>query len=731
MRTHSPSAVPAVLVLLAVLCACVAPASCSVSNSTEDTIARLRAKAESQANAALLAVAPLMVRVRTAFPREHLNISLGGAAMSMDTFKSYGIGIAKIAGPGLVLGLVAAAVGLFYVPIRLCCACCSKRRPPKEYTLTVLVRTLIVAAALSILVIFGSAVGMTGNGRFSDGLTVLDGVVFATTDSVLDIGDEVVGFVDGIVPHMQSLVDSASSMLGRLPAVVDAASPVRSDLADVAGNLSTAARLIAGLRGLTPRIAELKSSVSASAAAASRSLADVTDLVDSVGGDLEEVANDSQARGAEAMAEARNTTAEVRRQVENITGRVAGFVDTAKRYADMVLSYDRYRLAGFYVLLAVPFATMVLTFAGFFTKQSWAVIIGVCLGFVALSTLMILGALHLILGMALGDGCQVAATIELPTMVHTVLDGCEQGENIFAVMNMTTPFNASAMIPTGQIDAFSELTGRLNMSTIGEAVARVRAIAGTDLSVNDSEAYKALGLNFTTGSPETEVAKLVADLNAAANASCASQECQGVVYTTRNYTSLNVTLYAAQARDGLAKAVAAITKANETIAEVAEFKAAIAQIGAALRALNASASRVQEHMSEFNATVTEFVDEVFVAVKTSADEFVAYIDTFAELGQCKFLPDAVNAINATICQTMMSCLDLLAMGCCTAGLFSLPLIAVHECMVRMSRKNRKGKQGQQERSYSKNAVYPEPPTKIEVGGKTVSMATDDSERGLN
>jgi hypothetical protein len=156
---------------------------------------------------------------------------------------------------------------------------------------------------------------------------------------------------------------------------------------------------------------------------------------------------------------------------------------------------------------------------------------------------------------------------------------------------------------------------------------------------------------------------------------------------------------------------AAITAAIAARARVAEFLQNITDINSLFSGMSTVAESAETRFDEFNETSFTFIARDFARLRAQVEDLQVFIDDFSEISSCQFLPNAVDSINTTVCTTMVKCFDVLTLGLCTAGFFALPLIVVDECLIRMSKRNRKVNDVEMvrhvKRHHSKNAIYPE------------------------
>jgi hypothetical protein len=118
------------------------------------------------------------------------------------------------------------------------------------------------------------------------------------------------------------------------------------------------------------------------------------------------------------------TLSEVSGMFDNIIDTIEEYASYGRHYSTMVLGYDRYRLGAYSALFAVPFLAMLLVGVAAFAKQGWLFHVTVTLAFLMLFFMFLLGSVHFVLAIVLGDACAASRDVAVPAMVVDMLDGC-------------------------------------------------------------------------------------------------------------------------------------------------------------------------------------------------------------------------------------------------------------------------------------------------------------------
>eukprot|EP00727_Mastigamoeba_balamuthi_P005957 m51a1_g1981 hypothetical protein (370) ;mRNA; f:1124131-1126361 len=302
----------------------------------------------------LTAAAPLMAGVRDMLPRPKLDIEVGDIDFSQ--VKAYGIRVGVIAGPAFVLGIVSFIVGCFFVPIRLCCSCCRKKKAPKKHSKARRRSVPTLRVLFGIIVIYGCAVGLCGNTFFSNVLGDVYNVGDNLLGTVLDLGDNATTFVGTVSSTAEELLNKSLALLD----------PV-AGLSDLCGNLSAEIRLsrdkldeittaVQNLKVVTSAIRDLKVNVvPAFQTSASQSLNDVADLLDVTENQLLKVTKEAREQSEKFLAQAQNTTEGITNKINDSLDKVRDVTEQYHQYGTMALGYDRNMVTSFFDNLQCKF----------------------------------------------------------------------------------------------------------------------------------------------------------------------------------------------------------------------------------------------------------------------------------------------------------------------------------------------------------------------------------------
>eukprot|EP00727_Mastigamoeba_balamuthi_P004425 m51a1_g13981 hypothetical protein (968) ;mRNA; r:1009981-1013454 len=719
--------------------------ACSAASSDSNISTYLSTRyerAESMARDSKGSVAGVMQQVRKSLPAPSFSIDLNdpGSSVTADTLRSFFLGLAKIAGAGLALGVIAAVVGVFFMPCRCCFECCrrgriEKRRAkdasyvPSPVSPGLYVSTVVFALVLTGIIIFGCAVSLRANNKFSDSVTLIAQLTIGTGDAVVNIGDDVLGFIDHIVPHVEPLIASGSALLDKIDNVTAPCDLIMADLHNASSDLNAAAAKLSALPAVTPQLSSLGKNISSSVRTATARLSDVDEILRMIRSDISQWANKSRSDSQKVLQEAKGLTASARSQANAYIGNITVTVDDVHDYSQMVTKYDKIRYGVILALLCVPFVALVMAYAGFFSKRKWVVLSAMGVGFFVVATLMVIGSLHLAASVAVTTVCHDVEKDKLPSKYRNVLTQCGNGSSIFVALNKTQNLDSSSVVPTQEIDQFANFTqSKLDTSRLEEFIHQINKVASLDIDVNSTTAAATLGYNFSSGSPEAEEAYRLEQFNNVSNTFCMYPQCEGVVYTEENYTSFNMSLYAPSARPALQKALDGISKVVEAKRAIQSYIANVTEIEHLLKQLNSTAMLALQHFRLFNHTIMTFIDVDFKAFKDQIAGFVAFVDSVNSIGECQFVPLSVDSVNVTACTTALHHMDVLSLGCCCAGLFTLPAIVVFEVMMRIARRKDERKTLKAMSISSDEEKMPKKPLEMELisTGETGNVSRKDS-----
>jgi hypothetical protein len=278
---------------------------------------------------------------------------------------------------------------------RGCDSCCRrKRKKDHEYSLSVLMRTLVLLLIFSTLGMcahpppsrffypdcgnskrFGAAVGIVGNMKFTSTLKLLTTITVDAGTDVVDLGDGIVSFVDLIPTKVEALFNDTNALLDKVGNVTNSTTEIVSDLSSAEAALVQVEERLATLQGSTAEIASLRILVSSSVVGVNSSLTDIARLRQLAVNDLAAVSSETRSQGAQILSDTISTTSDISSSLSSVTDDVSDYVEEVKKYSQMVVSYDTYRLAGFMAILVLPFLCLVLGFLGFFWKHSWPLLL--------------------------------------------------------------------------------------------------------------------------------------------------------------------------------------------------------------------------------------------------------------------------------------------------------------------------------------------------------------------
>lgn len=599
--------------------------------------------------------------------------------------KNYGIGLAKIVGPGFAIAIICLLAGIIYGIFKLIRMCvCGSRRDPDEaeeqrsfFTWQKLVPTGIYAFCW-VWLFAGMIIGLMNNPKFTTGVQDMSADVVNVGTDALNLGDGLIDSVNSLAALVPISITEITDQIAGIPQVADNVQELGVDVNSTATQVHNITAKIAAIdAGNTAAVSSLYTQLLSIDNSSTQVIGNVADLTTQISDKLRNSLNDTLAGLNDNMESIDSTVADITATAQDVVDQADKLVNKVTKYTDDAKSYDQSRQKAVTALFSLIIVVTVLISAGFIFKVKAIFNVVSAFGFVFLFFLWLSGAIHFLLGMVLHDACPVVDVVVqglLPknSTAGDVLNGClYEGKTVLESMNLEDKYNFTQVFDhKNDFSSFTDFAKSFNFSSIDDYFSSIQVLYSYNLTeVADNMTVANYGWN------ESKIYDLLYVLN---------QQTDPLYYDESNYTQADPSAYTPPKNQTVYDAQEAITvfiQANTTIYDkLATAKAELYSAQDDMNVLLANYTEFQNRYDGIKADVNETATTNITNCINIIDGLENNVTNFFTLGNCSFLGDTYTAITWSMCSTMQPAIDLLTVAQFLAGIALIPMVIVAEIL---------------------------------------------------
>lgn len=614
----------------------------------------------------------------------------------------YGIGLAKVVGPGFAIAILTLLAGVVYGIFKLfrCCFChlcknkdeeedsdsdtsCDEDARKRAFK-KVWCPTLAYAIAW-IFLLTGMIFGLMNNPRFSNGISDMG-------DSVIGVGHDAIGLGNGLISNVTSIARLVPSSINEIIDQFDGVVPLADDVTVLSDDINGTSSQISNITekigaidaGSNGAVSSLYTELAAINNQSQQIVSQMAELTNRLAIQLVATFNDTVGSLDSKTGEINETVGELEDTAREIIDQASDVVDMVSDTVTDVKGYDKKRGSAVLALFVVVIIVTFLLIIGYVVKFKFIFNIIAALSFVFLFFLWFSGSIHFLLGMALYDACpiiDVAVQGMLPadSQGAAVLRGClYEDRSVFDSMNITA-YNLSEVFDyKTEFQSFASFSESFNFSSVDSYFDSINNLYSYNLT---AEADNITAANF--GWNETKIYDILAELN---------EQTDPLVYNLDDYTTANQTAYPPpkdEVVQGLINNITFALEANQTVyAKIDEAKQQMYDAQKDIDILCANMTQLRARYDGIrNQTVILQTQNITNCIHI-LDNLQGNITGFFELGNCSFLGEAYVEIRTSLCETMQPAIDCLTVAQFLAGLALIPIAILAEFLSFHVPKNR-------------------------------------------
>lgn len=609
--------------------------------------------------------------------------------------KDYGIGIAKIVGPGFAIAILSLLAGIIYGLFKLIRMCLCRRtksgeeEEPEEqrnfFTWQKLVPTGIYAFCW-VWLFTGMIIGLMNNPKFSDGVTDMSNEVVNVGSDAIQLANGLNSSLYGLAGQIPVSINDIIENINGVPEIADNVDELGVDVNSTAVQVHNITAQIAAIdAGNTTGVANLYAQLVSIDNSSSRTIGQIGDLTTQISDKLRNSLSDTVTQLNSTKSDIDNTMSDITDTAGEVIKQADDLVNKVTKYTDDAQSYDKSRAKAVTALFSLVIVVTVLISAGFIFKVKAIFNVVSAFGFVFLFFLWLSGSIHFLLGMVLNDACPVVNVVVqglLPnSQAGDVLNGClYEGQTVLESMNLTSQYNFTEIFDhSADFQSFQSFASSFNFSSIDDYFNSIQVLYSYNLTaIADNMTAANYGWN------DSYVYTPLDELN---------NQTYPVYYDQSNYTTADPNSYSPpknQTVYDLQQAITAAIQANQTI----QTKLATARqqlyhaqddINVLLANYTAFQARYDGIKYDVNTTLTHNISNcegILDGLKNNVTDFFTQ-------GNCSFLGETFDEITESMCATMQPAIDLLTVAQFLAGIALIPMVITAEILSFRITKNTK------------------------------------------
>lgn len=599
--------------------------------------------------------------------------------------KNYGIGLAKIVGPGFAIAFICLLAGIIYGLFKLIRMCiCRSRRDPDEaeeqrsfFTWQKLVPTGIYAFCW-VWLLTGMIIGLMNNPKFSDGVKDMSGYVVNVGVDAVDLGNGLIGSIQSLVNLIPVSIEEITDQFEGIPQVANNVEELGVDVNSTATQVHNITAKIAAIdAGNTPAVSSLYTQLLSIDNSSTQVIGNIADLTGQISDKLMTSLNDTLSGLNSNMDSINSTVGTIVNTANDVVTQADKLVNKVTTYTNDAKSYDQSRQKAVTALFSLIIVVTVLISAGFIFKVKAIFNVVSAFGFVFLFFLWLSGSIHFLLGMVLNDACPVVDVVVqglLPknSTAGDVLNGClYEGKSVLQAMNLEDQYNFTSVFDhKNDFNSFTNFAKSFNFTSIDDYFNSIQVLYSYNLTaVADNMTAANYGWN------ESKIYDLLDALN---------QQTTPLYYDESNYTQADPSAYSPPKNQTVYDAQEAITvfiQANTTVYDkLATAKAELYSAQGDINVLLANYTQFQTRYDGIKADVNETATTNVTNCINIIDGLENNVTNFFTLGNCSFLGETYTEITWSMCSTMQPAIDLLTVAQFLAGLALIPMVIVAEIL---------------------------------------------------
>lgn len=626
---------------------------------------------------------------RTKFPTTYAEIKdFGGWA------QNYGVGLAKIVGPGVAIAILSVFAGIiygFFKLFRMCC--CSKKSSEDEdedeeyerdqFTWTQKWCPTICYFVAFVFLLTGMAFGLLNNPRFSQGIDDMGNSVISVGVKATELGNGLSSNVTSISQLVPTSIHNIQAQFAGVDPLADRVVQLSSDINATSSSVQSITTKVGSIdAGNTSAVSNLYNELASINNNSAIIISQMSELTYQIADKLHSAYNSTIGGLDSKVSEINSTVDDIKKTADEIVSQTTNIVHDVNKYVDDGKSYDQSR---YKALMAVFVVVIVFTFLivlGFIFKVKAIFNTVAAFGFIFLILLWLSGSIHFLLGLALSDACPIVdvavqgALDDFEVSANGLVDpgyvikGCLfEHRTVFQSLNVSA-YNLSEVFDyKTQFREVANFSASYNFSTVDDYFTKIQNLYTYNLT--------AIANNITVASFNWTDQYVYDSLDAL------NQLTAPDVWSLSNYTQVNATKYGDR-NVSVTQAESAVTLAintNTTIYnKTATAKAQLISAQGDINALMANMTIFDARYSAIKDSIHQLETQNITNSIAILDNLQANITAMFDLGNCSFLEDTYVEVKGSLCETMQPSIDILTVAQFLAGLALIPIVILAEVL---------------------------------------------------